>query len=28
MSHVAAYHVLVCKLFPEQGGMHWKQRTH
>jgi len=26
MSYVAAYHVLVCALFPVQGGMwtHWK----
>jgi len=34
MSDVAAYHVLVCALFPVQGGMWtlhippWKQRTH
>jgi len=32
MSDVAAYHVLVCALFPVQGGphtsLHWKQCTH
>jgi len=28
MSHVAAYHVFVCAMFPVQGGMWTPQRTH